>query len=516
MTDRAIIAGANMQFAEFISSAPDSPTFAKNNPDAGIGLVNASFIFGYAIALLLSGHYIHKIRWKPLVFSGMCIWWLGVLGSGNAKQYDSFYVLVFSRMATGCSEAAFQVVAPPLIQDRGGSQAGLWLSIFLMGQPLGLAFGYVYGSAIAASLGWDWAYYFLCISIIPLLIVFMFVKDAINGGILSGAEDMMAGAVVGEDAGEGSYQPLLGSDAESDADQALQHPEEEGHIISREFTLLSEVKACLTSPVLVSLSLGWAAIIGVVASLGTFGGAFALALDLFDDQRNAATWFGIAAASAGVIGTPLGGKLADKVLARYGGHGHDDTLRHAINASMLSRVNGLVAVALVFIFPTLLMTEAVFFLSFLFIGWTLLFMTNTAINLVAMLAVDRVHRPNACAFLMLTSHFLGDVPLPIILGYIKDKFAPACTFSKNGDFADKDQCKEQVMGVRGSLAIAYAWVIWSLIFFEIGRRFAKREMGKVRRQEVYAALLSTTTTVNLDEHVRNLPYYHSKFRPPQT
>lgn len=120
-------------------------------------------------------------------------------------------------------------------------------------------------------------------------------------------------------------------------------------------------------------------------------------------------------------------------------------------------------------------------------------MTNTAINLVAMLAVDRVHRPNACAFLMLASHFLGDVPLPILLGLVKNQFAPACTFFKNGDFADNDQCKEQEVGVRKSLAIAYAWVIWSLILFEIARRFAKREMETAKRE----VGVSATTLVNL-------------------
>lgn len=294
-----------------------------------------------------------------------------MLGSGNAKRYNSFYVLLFSRIATGCSEAAFQVVAPPLIQDRGGNHAGLWLSVFLTGLPIGLAFGYVYGSRMAASLGWDWAYYFMCIASIPLLGIFMLVKDDSNGGILSGAEEITDEVAV-EDDGETTSLPLLGYAADGDANQAQQQPEDEVHRKHPEFTLFSEVRACLSSPVLVTLSFGWAAIIGVVASLGTFGGAFALALNLFDDEQDAAIWFGIAAAAAGIIGSPLGGRLADKVLQRYGGQGHDDSLRHAINASMLPRINVLVGIALIFILPTLLFQEAAFFISFLFIGWTLL------------------------------------------------------------------------------------------------------------------------------------------------
>lgn len=78
-------------------------------------------------------------------------------------------------------------------------------------------------------------------------------------------------------------------------------------------------------------------------------------------------------------------------------------------------------------------------------------MTSTAINLVAMLSVERCHRPNAVAFLMLTSHFLGDVPLPIVIGLIKDKLAPACTIGETGDFVDPEGCKEQEAGIRHTL-----------------------------------------------------------------
>lgn len=307
-------------------------------------------------------------------------------------------------MATGCSEAAFQVVAPPIIQDRGGLHAGLWLSIYLTGLPLGLAFGYVYGSNMAGSnkWGWDWAYYFICIASLPLLAVFGFVKDdKILGGDSidtnsnniekeedkeNGDDDEMYGLT--------AHQPLLAGaiDAngeEADATgQALQQSEsEEERIRSKkkhQFTLFSEIKVCLSSPVLVTLSLGWAAIIGVVASLGTFGASFTLALQLYDDERDAAYWFGIAAALAGVIGTPLGGRLADKILERYIGRrrttdatrgqkeGVDESLRYPIISSMLPRINTLVCLGMCFVFPTLAMQEAAFFLVFLFAGWTLL------------------------------------------------------------------------------------------------------------------------------------------------
>lgn len=106
-----------------------------------------------------------------------------------------------------------------------------------------------------------------------------------------------------------------------------------------------------------------------------------LALQLYDNERDAAYWFGTSAALAGVVGTPIGGRLVDKVLDRYvngesgnarTAEGVDDALRQPIVASMLSRINMLVVISMMFVFPTLAMQEAEFFLSFLIIGWTLL------------------------------------------------------------------------------------------------------------------------------------------------
>ena len=138
-------------------------------------------------------------------------------------------------------------------------------------------------------------------------------------------------------------------------------------------------------------------------------------------------------------------------------------------------------------------------------------MTQTAINLVAMASVDSSHRPNAVAFLTLSSHLLGDVPLPVILGLIKDKLAPACRVGASGEFDDAEQCKEQEPGVRQSLAISYAWVLWSLLFFELSRRFALREIRKMRRKESNTLLLQEEEAT-LGEG-RDFQYYHAQFDP---
>jgi hypothetical protein len=131
----------------------------------------------------------------------------------------------------------------------------------------------------------------------------------------------------------------------------------------------------------------------------------------------------------------LGGRLVDRVLSRYGGKNNrelgsmspggisgdkiDDSMRHTVVGGIMPRINLLVFGSLLFISPTLVMHDAVYFLTFLSIGWILLFATQTGIMLCAMLSVDTGHRPNALAFITLISHLLGDVPAPIVLGLIK-------------------------------------------------------------------------------------------------
>lgn len=139
-------------------------------------------------------------------------------------------------------------------------------------------------------------------------------------------------------------------------------------------------------------------------------------------------------------------------------------------------------------------------------------MTQTGINMIALLCVDRCHRPNAMAFLMLTSHLLGDVPLPIVLGLIKDKLAPACRIGASGEFNDPKQCKNETDGIRKTLAIAYCWVFWALLFFEASRRFAKREIGKARSEEINTLRLQEESGSGEDT---TFQYYHSRFQPPQ-
>ena len=63
------------------------------------------------------------------------------------------------------------------------------------------------------------------------------------------------------------------------------------------------------------------------------------------------------------------------------------------------------------------------------LGCTCLFTTTTGINLLIMFSVPEVNRPFAIAMNSVFIHALGDVPSPVIVGYLKDMLAPACLLS---------------------------------------------------------------------------------------
>jgi hypothetical protein len=105
-----------------------------------------------------------------------------------------------------------------------------------------------------------------------------------------------------------------------------------------------------------------------------------------------------------------------------------------------------------------------------------------------------------------------------------DQLAPNCRVGSDGEFIDPDQCSEEEGGVRLTLAIAYAWTIWSLFFFELARRFAVKEQKKDDEQRLSDHRLSKSNKAVKNsmitrekEHIGdrgNLNYYHSKFKPP--
>ena len=466
--DRGIIPGASREFSSFAANAQDTTEFIQNHPDAGIGLLQAGFILGYSVAIVICGHLVHSVQWKKMTMIGFFLWLVAVFFSALSYSFDSFFVLFFARTLSGVSEASFQVIAPPMFQDRGGKHAGLWLSIFLSAMPLGMALGYVLGSLMAnhSNYGWPWAYWIEGFLALPVLMIGFFIRDEKNGGVFTPKKEVI-------------------KTNQNDSSKAT-----ESTITSSNLTFMEEIKICLSSKPLLAIIAAQSICIAVFAVLSTFGGAFLLALNLFESETQGATLFGITAAIGGVIGTPLGGVLTDKVLSQHEkniNESNETPTEYEYHTSMriknlrelitlLPVTTGIVSIGIAICYPTLFISNAYLFLGFLFFGWIFLFAAQSGITISVMLSVPDAQRSNAIAFTTLMVHVFGDVPSPIIFGLLKDEFAPACVVTADGLFLDEVQCRIQHIGIRLTIGLAYVWITASVFFFEWARRLAMAEL----------------------------------------
>ena len=140
--------------------------------------------------MVITGHLTHIIKWKNIVFGGMITWTLTVWLSGLSYNVNSFYLLLFSRLISGVAEASFYVVAPPIIEERGGAHTGLWMSIFVGAFPLGVSIGMFFGAIISHEYHWSWCFYIMACSTLPLVISVFFINDNVNGGVLAPSHEI--------------------------------------------------------------------------------------------------------------------------------------------------------------------------------------------------------------------------------------------------------------------------------------------------------------------------------------
>ncbi|RLO06389.1 hypothetical protein DYB28_008592, partial [Aphanomyces astaci] len=77
-------------------------------------------------------------------------------------------------------------------------------------------------------------------------------------------------------------------------------------------------------------------------------------------------------------------------------------------------------------------------------------------------------------------HLLGDVPSPIILGALKDAWAPDCgSIEKDGAVVLNPDCANDFHGLLLSLLFPLLWMIWSVLSYGAAAFIVQR---RLRRQ----------------------------------
>ncbi|KAG9403916.1 Protein spinster 3 [Aphanomyces cochlioides] len=438
---RGIIPGAPVQFQAFIQ---DSLRVDPANVSFYIGVLTTSFVAAYCTFTSVFGYL--SMAHRPFRLAGLCLFiWIGsMVLSGVAQSLDNFYVLLVGRMLGGIGESAFQAVVPSFIDEFAPlEKRTLWMGLFGCSLSAGIALGFAYGSFLAQTIGWEFAFYIAAIIMTPLAyLVFACIPDVYN-------------------------MPMAQMRDTAQSVGALSlNPE------PIKTSLLVDTWGIVKSPMFITATLGWSACSFSISGMSTFGPAILIGLSVLP-ERICSTVFGALVVVAGLIGAPFGGYLVDY---QCRDRENDSAYRqYIVNRQMF--VMSMCGVVLFFTSNLVINTSWALLLIW-FVALGLLFATTSPVTVAVLQSVTKARRGFAMGLSTLLLHIFGDLPAPIVLGALKDMWAPHCGSSViNGRVTLNPEC--QLLdhdGLKWVLIFAYAWLGLAVVFWFASFALARRQL----------------------------------------
>jgi MFS family permease len=333
------------------------------------GLLISSFLIVYAVATLPLGLWADRGIRKNIVALCVGIWSIATTLAG----FTSNLLQLFSmRSILGIGEAGYGPASLSLLGDFFSStRRGRVLSFWSIGTLIGAAIGVSLGGKIADSLGWRWAFYI--VGIPGLIAAFLALRIR---------------------------EPARG----------VYDYEENGEAVSSHGTFGSDFWH--TFKALLHIPTYWVLVLAFVFSFFTIGGtSFWLTTYLTRDfglsLTVGGTIAGIMLIASGLIGTVLGGWIADFVQRRRP--------EGRLFTSMLGFLIGAPLVMVALFIHTLPLFIGVFILA----GISLNFCTGP-LNAVIQDIIAPHMRATAVGLALLLAHLLGDAAAPTFIGLISD------------------------------------------------------------------------------------------------
>lgn len=330
--------------------------------DAQTSLPLTAFVVVYMLASPVFGSLVDKYPRKILIAAGVGLWSLATAGAALATGFWSF---LFARALVGVGEAAYATLAPPLLSDFfSPERRNRVLTFFYVAIPVGAALGFTLGGIIGNSLGWRAA--FLICGLPGLLAAFA--------------------ALAIKDPGKGAWE-------EGGAGPTATWPE--------------AIRMLAATPSYVYAVAGYTA---VTFAAGGMADWFPTYLSRYRgmDLAQAGSLVGTVTVVGGLVGTGVGGILADKLVGR--------TKNAYLALSAVSMVPAAICAGLALVVPAGTPVAVCMFGAQLF-----LWFYNGPINTMIANAVGASVRARAFALSILSIHILGDAISPPIIGVISDQ-----------------------------------------------------------------------------------------------
>jgi len=334
--------------------------------DLRIGLLGTVFLIVYTIAAPLFGSLGDRgIRTRVLA-AGAVLWSIATSLSGFAQNFVS---LLFARGVIGVGEAAYVTVSASLLADYfPRDRRARAFAVFYLAIPVGSALGFIVGGLMEKHFGWRSAFF---IAGIPGLLLALWVLML--------------------------REPQRGI---QDRDQPLPAAASDEDIFTRGKRFFR------SRPYRLAVA-GYTAYTFAVGGLTLWMPAFLERMRGLA-RADATIGFGAVTVVTGLVGTFVGGWLADRLLKRYGQNAYCWVSAVSVAAAIPFAVVALTVPSPTIYFPALALAQF------------LLFVSTSPINTPIVSFVAPQDRASAMAVSVFMIHALGDVISPPLIGLVSD------------------------------------------------------------------------------------------------
>jgi len=330
--------------------------------DTQTSLPLTAFVIVYMLASPVFGGLADRWSRPRLIAMGVALWSLATAAGALAVD---FWTFLAARALVGVGEAAYATIAPSLLSDcYPPEKRNRVLTVFFVAIPVGSALGYVIGGLVGAHYGWRAAF------------------------LVCGLPGLLAAvaALWIDDPGRGRFEALAVGEPAPDWAFAL--------------------RALFANRTYVVAVAGYTAVTFAQGGLADWIPEYLVRVRGMDLQTVSGA-LGPITAVAALLGTTLGGWLADKIRLI--------TRQSYLAVAALATLPAAVFIALALVVPVgAPVFTAVFFAQFF------LWFYNGPINTLIANAVDGRMRARAFSLSILSIHLFGDAISPTIIGKISD------------------------------------------------------------------------------------------------
>ena len=186
----------------------------------------------------------------------------------------------------------------------------------------------------------------------------------------------------------------------------------------------------------------------------------------FDTEEEASFTFGAAISIAGILGTPLGGYLMDLYCVSTSARVNRDGKHHYNNTKILFLIMISSLIGTIFMCSVYWIENKAFYILVITVACILIFLAMSGANMAVMMAIPLEHRSFGIALCSISIHLLGDVPSPVITGFLKDSLAPDC-IGDDDAVSTSAECRDDEHGLRLTMLIVGLWLWWTGDIFVI-------------------------------------------------